>query len=261
MSLEYCTGDCIQKQTTFDGDVCNAYVTQEILRRGSNPKFCVDIGAFEGWWSHWVSCRLPSAKVWVFEPEPKNFLKIAHRFAGHMQIQTQNMAIGSQEGSLTFYSAGSDTTCRKQSVGDISGTEPFVVKAMPLDALLKEPVDLLKIDSEGHELEIFQGMIQSLGRGWIRNLIFELSLHWYEDGGFESLVKAGAWIMAFLHGFPYVYSFSRNGSPYVCQITQENLQAFLIEHRVRHLQTDICCTHEPIQTLPVFLWEPEKYYA
>ena len=58
--------------TANDGDVCNSCVTYEILK-GSDPKFCVDIGVDEGWWSLFAASINPNCSIVAFEPNPPRY--------------------------------------------------------------------------------------------------------------------------------------------------------------------------------------------
>ena len=135
-------------QTGNDGDICNAYVTYELLH-GTDPKTCIDIGVDEGWWSLFVTEINPNVRVDSFEPNPISYNSLQPYL--NDRITLHNVAISNTTGTLLFSLEGGQTNSRS------NGTVEVACK--PLDSYIgTKEVDLIKIDTEGHDLIILKSL-------------------------------------------------------------------------------------------------------
>jgi len=114
----------------------------------------VDIGAHVGLWS--MQAELAFEQVIAFEPHPVHAAIYPHnmrtdRYALH------RVALGEREGSVRLDGKpGSSGDTHVAGEGDI----PMVT----LDSFGLERIDLLKIDTEGYELPILRGAVETLKR-------------------------------------------------------------------------------------------------
>jgi FkbM family methyltransferase len=126
-------------------------------------KSFVDVGSNKGLFLFMASGVLPPGAIYAFEPNPQLYNKIRHVFR---KINLFRIALSSRSGSavLTVPFTGSHPD---DSLGNILNAEiknnafNFQVDLKRLDDLEKEfgntGVGLIKIDVEGHELDVIKG--------------------------------------------------------------------------------------------------------
>ena len=142
---------------------------QEQLNQG---EIAADIGAHKGGYLYWLSKQVGSTgKIYAFEPQPNlfSYLKKMQQFALPANVTLENLGLSSTEGVLDFYipeqgglsSPGATFNAQKIKEEDCRVIQ---VKTTTLDTYFtdKTPPSLLKIDVEGHELEVFEGAKQLL---------------------------------------------------------------------------------------------------
>lgn len=118
-----------------------------------NPKpYILDCGANCGVSVAYFKKVYPKARIVAFEPDPFLFriLKANTAALDLQDVELMNCAIWHSEGSLHFISSNADT-------GRLISTpvrDAIAVNAVPLSRYLDRPVDLLKLDVEGAEVEI-----------------------------------------------------------------------------------------------------------
>jgi FkbM family methyltransferase len=111
----------------------------------------IDGGANIGLAGVFFKLRYPRARVTCFEADPgvAGYLKRNLGSAGAGEFEVVEAALWGEETVLRFAAEGSDAG----RVGDEGGME---VRAVRLSPYLNEPVDLLKLDIEGAELEVLR---------------------------------------------------------------------------------------------------------
>ena len=134
----------------------------------------VDVGAAMGAYS-WILSRV-SEQVYAFEPGVLYHRHLSHAVFG-TNITVVRAAVGSVCGRVSLYTPGSDsnalhsaTVSQGNPVVTLAGTNVDQVDQVTLDAFLGErltpgrTVDLLKVDVEGYELEVFKGCLGILSK-------------------------------------------------------------------------------------------------
>lgn len=147
------------------------------------PKTIIDAGANIGLASIYFSNRFPNAKIVAVEPEGGNFEVLRRNVAPYGNIIPVHGALWHENAQINLMDPGlgewgfmtQGMNGAEQAYGDVV----HVVQAMTVDALMRqhgiEHVDILKIDVEGAEREIFRDP-----SAWIGNvdaLIIELHEH------------------------------------------------------------------------------------
>jgi FkbM family methyltransferase len=136
------------------------------------PKLVIDIGGNIGDYSEIIRSYYPLAEIHIFEPSSKNISFLKSRFSQHESINVVPAGVSNVSGSGLLYSdkpgsAGSSLTKRRLEHFD----RPFdvVEKVTTIrfadyweNELKRRPIDLVKIDVEGHELDVLQGFGQAL---------------------------------------------------------------------------------------------------
>jgi FkbM family methyltransferase len=134
----------------------------------------LDVGAHEGSYAAEVARLVARARVFAFEPHPASFERLSAR-AGAKYTPVR-AAVGREPGSITLYdrtSAGSQhaTTVAgaMETVHRDKDLRSWTVPALTLDDFLRERgirrVHLLKIDTEGSELDVLGGARSALDAG------------------------------------------------------------------------------------------------
>lgn len=122
-----------------------------------------DVGANIGYYALLEARHVE--KVHAFEPSPRNFevLEQNIRLNGLENIEPENVALGAGEGTSMILDTGIPNTNR---IAD-TGAE---VEMNRLDELV-DNVDLVRMDTEGYELEIIRGMERLLEQDGLKMFI------------------------------------------------------------------------------------------
>jgi FkbM family methyltransferase len=153
------------------------------LSRIENP-VVFDIGANVGGYSIHIIKFFPKAIIYAFEPHPKNFIKL--KSVGGKNLRYFNKAVGSCREQILLYdyeeNDGSTHASLYQDVIEAIHQKKSIsykVDAIKLDDFCSEQkiqsIDLLKIDTEGNELECLIGAKKLLKAGKIQAIQFEFN--------------------------------------------------------------------------------------
>lgn len=165
------------------------FIEKILPKYASNDSVTVcDVGANKGGYTEEILTFLPSARIFAFEPQPVAFAKLVERFEKRRSsVRAYNLALGSSDGDLELYDyqgeAGSEhATFYRRALTDLHRRHdiaPTPVHITTLDQFACEndidQVDLLKVDTEGHELEVLKGAAGLLKRRAIRVVQFEFN--------------------------------------------------------------------------------------
>lgn len=145
-----------------------------------------DVGANVGNYTQHALQANQRATVFAFEPHPQNFEKLNQRFQEKGQIETINAGCGATQCKLKLYdyegvNGSSHATLYPEVLQDLRDkkTVSLEVNLLCLDDFIIEnkitKIDLLKIDTEGNELEVLKGSKNALQKGIIRAIHFEFN--------------------------------------------------------------------------------------
>ena len=150
----------------------------------------VDVGAHYGYYTILIGTKRPDCKIMAFEPVPENF-----------EILNSNVALNQIKNVEIYNLAVSDKEeVRKLKVAKISGQSGFYeqhgaemykeieVKTVRLDEFLEKTPrvpTVIKIDVEGHEHYVLQGMKKFLRNSQDVKLIIEFNPDCLKNAGFE----------------------------------------------------------------------------
>lgn len=132
----------------------------------TTPQTIVDAGANIGLASIWYASRYPDAKIVALEPEEGNFEILERNVSAYRNIVPLRRALWCQSGTIALVDPGkSDYSYRVRDVSPAAPqreTVPATTLSELMDEMGIEKVDLLKVDVEGAEKEIFE-----TAGGWI----------------------------------------------------------------------------------------------
>jgi FkbM family methyltransferase len=140
---------------SFDPE--ETFVLEKFLKNGMT---FIDVGANVGYFSL-IAARLvgEDGKVFAFEPDEDNFRLLERNIQenGYKNIKVFMKAISDEVGTARFY-LDSENLCA-HSLNKKENSNFVEVETTILDELLKnEKVDVIKIDVEGAEQSVFDGM-------------------------------------------------------------------------------------------------------
>jgi FkbM family methyltransferase len=154
---------------------------RRIYKRLSEKPFetIIDVGANKGQTIDFFKKQNKACQVFAFEPNPSLFEKLKAKYFYDMTIQTFNSGISNEVGKKTFYQNVLDYTSSFETLNydseylgnkaKILGTNPeeiiektYEVETTTLACFINshvtQPIDLLKLDVEGHEYACLLGL-------------------------------------------------------------------------------------------------------
>jgi FkbM family methyltransferase len=138
-----------------------------------NSSTILDIGANTGIYSFIANAVNSNAKIFAFEPAKRT----AKLFKKNLSLNKLNniklyeVAVSNSNGFATFYDVDSESqysaTLNKDMLSSIENKVVYEVEVLKLDSceeLVKNKIDLIKIDVEMHEPAAIEGMIEIIQR-------------------------------------------------------------------------------------------------
>lgn len=136
---------------------------------GFSPHLIYDVGANRGTWTKEVRTVFPNSAFKLFEPQIHLQDHLNELAAIWKNTEVRPYALSSTSGSAQFSASSWDVTSRLAPVGinhqDTSRSELYNVRVTTVDEEVAKdslPLDLLKIDVEGEELNVIEGARASL---------------------------------------------------------------------------------------------------
>jgi FkbM family methyltransferase len=142
-----------------------------------------DVGANRGDWTESVLTLNPALEVHAFEPSSDSFAQLAAK-ALPAHVRLNNVGLGAVAERRALYAIGADAAMR--SLYPRAGLEDYgmappeageLVTITTLDAYCRSAgvaaIDYLKIDTEGHDLQVLRGAADMIGRCAVRCIQFE----------------------------------------------------------------------------------------
>lgn len=140
----------------------------------------VDVGAYQGDFTRSLIGQYPTAQGILFEPTPQNFQHLQNIFLDSERVRVLNIALSDSIGSKPFYTC--DDSATNSLLEPISDSQlqaspfSFDIHVETLDHLLLETnyvpfevdtkfadnLQLIKIDTQGNDLNVLNGCLQIL---------------------------------------------------------------------------------------------------
>ena len=145
----------------------------------------LDIGANIGDYSKNIFKISPDIQIYAFEPHPITYKKLSTSVVSK-NFHSFNLAVGSKNSELQLYDyenqdGSSHASMYKEVIEGIHKGRAVQhdIKVIRLDDFLEEhsidSIDLLKIDTEGNELNVLKGLVNWISQGKIRAIHFEFN--------------------------------------------------------------------------------------
>lgn len=155
---------------------------EEVLKLlgDQKPVTVLDIGANKGLYTQEIVDRVPDARVAAFEPAQANLDLLTERFHG-ANVKIEPFALASETGSgmLYFDKPGSGLASLTKRRLDHHSKEMGLKEEVKtirfedywVNILEKRPIEICKIDVEGHELDVLRGFGEAIDH--VRLIQFE----------------------------------------------------------------------------------------
>lgn len=170
----------------------------------------VDVGANQGQFCEMLLRGLGarSASIHCFEPSQKTFTLLQKNLSDHSMVRLNNCGLGRERGQMELFydveGSGLASLTRRQL--DYLGIDFGLSESVRIETLDEycctagiEEIDLLKIDVEGHELDVLKGGEGLIRKRGVRMITFEFGgcnidtrtyfrdyWQWFQKFGFAS---------------------------------------------------------------------------
>ena len=196
------------------------------FQRGGTFKTVVDIGANIGQTALEFHEALPEAAIHSFEPVTASYRAGQQNTAMYPAITWHHLALGNTNGRIVFYSSGVSQTNKITNTAAPSSQqegERNEVEVIRFDDFCAadrlEQIDLLKTDTEGHDLAVLEGAAEALARRRISYILCEVGFaradknHSYFPAVAEYLEQFGYRLFSF-YGLSGISHFQQWGVTY-----------------------------------------------
>jgi FkbM family methyltransferase len=133
----------------------------------------LDVGANVGNYSKHIFEANSSSSVFAFEPHPRTFKKLVSNMQNNSNFQAFNVGVGNENGQLELYDY--DTSAGSQHASVYKDVIKYLHKGNPISLSIQiikldefilskniDNIDLLKIDTEGHEFNVLLGCMKKM---------------------------------------------------------------------------------------------------
>lgn len=141
---------------------------RNLARLGFQPRFTVDVGAYEGEWTKLCRAAFPDTSILMVEAQPgkaAHLKAVAASLGGDIDLA---LALLGPEDGLEVPFAEMETGSSVFPETSETARQTRTMTTARLDSLLQRlgapPVDFLKLDVQGYELEVLKGAAQALGQ-------------------------------------------------------------------------------------------------
>lgn len=146
--------------------------------RHLRPGDCVwDVGANVGYYTSAFAERVgPNGRVCAFEPSSINFERLAERCSAMSNVTLFRCGLGKTNGKLKLLQGEDALGASSRITGEASSGDLVEIRSgdnLLVDGAASDP-DALKVDVEGFEWEVLNGMLGMLARSRIRLIGIEV---------------------------------------------------------------------------------------
>lgn len=148
---------------------------------------CVwDVGANVGHYTRQFAGAIGSkGKVWAFEPSPRNALALRQACASLGNVEVLQLALGRQDGKLSFQQGADDLGATSRVCDAGPGSDEVQVRSgrSLIEQGVVDAPNLIKIDVEGFELEVLEGLGDRLASPELRAIGVEVHFGILQERG------------------------------------------------------------------------------
>jgi FkbM family methyltransferase len=148
------------------------YLTKLILRQAQHGDVVIDVGANIGYYT--ILLAKNAKTVMGIEPEEKTFEILTKNCEGLKNVRLIRAAAGSKDGEAELVRSEENYGDNRINPSKSPFDKGDLVQCIRLDNLIKERVDLMKIDVQGWESEVIEGAKKVIEK-YKPTIFFELS--------------------------------------------------------------------------------------
>ena len=146
----------------------------------SSRPILLDVGANKGQSVHFFKDQLPKCIIHSFEPGTTAYEELTKNTKNYSDVYINNLALGQTSGKKTFHENSSDDL---SSFLDIDEDCPKVVNEVLVEISTVDQycnqnniksIDILKIDTQGYDLEVLKGAISLIKHNHIHMILIEI---------------------------------------------------------------------------------------
>ncbi len=188
--------------------VIDLIVTETLWRLTESGDLAIDVGANIGYMTSVLAARVsssPGGSVWSFEAHPDIFSELKYNVdnwqeqLNTVQFFSKNVAVSEQKGTvqLQIPDAFADNRGLASVISVAEVTDKsIIIESCSLDDLFlkSREIGIMKLDVEGHELQVLKGAKQLFQQQQIRDCVFEEHREYptpvttfFEDMGYKIL--------------------------------------------------------------------------
>lgn len=155
----------------------------DLLRLGmGDPRVVFDVGAHLGQTTLYFHKKFKNAHIHSFEPVAQNFHKLARNIGNRNRLFVNEIALGSSVGTAFVNEGDSDLTHSISTSSPSDKTEDVQEVAVEtidwyVDREKINEIGLLKIDTEGHEIEVLKGADTTIKSGRVKAIFAECDFY------------------------------------------------------------------------------------
>jgi FkbM family methyltransferase len=133
-------------------------------KKGVNVIF--DVGANVGDWANYATGKFPEAEIHCFELVPSTFDILNTNCKGNEKLRLNNFGLSKTSGEIEIFQAGDSVISTAHKINSFGNhREIYQIKELcnvstgklySLEHKISE-IDILKIDTEGHDLQVIKG--------------------------------------------------------------------------------------------------------
>ena len=148
-------------------------LTKKLIRPGMR---CIDVGAQTGFYTCLMASLIgETGKVYAFEPMPSSHGILAKNIRENNfehRVQLYQVAVSDVAGTIDGVMVSN-----MYVIGHVDGAQKVKLETVRIDDVINEPINIIKIDIEGHEPSAIRGM-QSLLLKDRPTIISEANEYW-----------------------------------------------------------------------------------
>jgi len=193
LRIDFDPGELLGRTLERNG-VYELAVSEFLFRLADRGELAVDVGANIGYMSSVLAASVgPQGEVRSFEPHPELFRRLtlnARAWEHETNVVTVEAAVSDRDGTCLL--AIPDGFARNMGLATVAPSGAGIeIRCVRLDtSLAGERVGVLKIDAEGHEPQVLEGVRRMLSDHAIRDVVFE-EHHGYPSRSSDTLESFG----------------------------------------------------------------------
>jgi FkbM family methyltransferase len=160
--------------------------TLKFVEKVLNANVVVDVGSNVGWFTCIAACQNRRAEVHSFELDASNcaICRKNIQFNRLTNVTLSNVAVTNYDGDLTYKKTSQEEPSAIHRLGMDAGVS-CKVNAVRLDSYFanREPPEVMKIDVEGAEQLVLEGMTGILQNPLLKTILIEIHPKWLVEMG------------------------------------------------------------------------------